>query len=241
VGDDTYGRRIREEFEGVGTDVELLELRAGYPTPLASIIVNTENGSRTVVNRTEPGAEFHLPEGKLARFAPTVMLFDGHQPEASLEALEAFPWAWTILDAGSLRPGTEMLAARVDYLVASEDFARAFVGIPDLAGDDAREECIRRMVERGCKTVVVTMGERGLIYGDRAGWRHIPAYHVSAVDTTGAGDVFHGAFAWAALREMELVDALRLASAAAAISVTRPGARGSIPELEEAEHLVTGN
>ena len=80
--------------------------------------------------------------------------------------------------------------------------------------------------------MVVTLGERGLIYDDAGTCRHLPAYAVRAVDTTGAGDVFHGAFAYGVLRAWPLELNLQVASLAAALSVQGRGGRRSIPTLD---------
>jgi sugar/nucleoside kinase (ribokinase family) len=90
LGDDLYGRRILEEFGRAGTDLRLSEVRAGAPTPLSVILVNEANGSRTVVNRLPPAEPLRFGSQALrilAELAPEVLLFDGHQPEASLQAI----------------------------------------------------------------------------------------------------------------------------------------------------------
>jgi sugar/nucleoside kinase (ribokinase family) len=234
LGDDYYGQRIRSEFESVGTDLALTETRAGHPTPVSFILVNTCTGSRTIVNRKAQQGALELRPSQLATLSPRVLLFDGHEGEACCAAREAFPLAKSILDAGSLRPGTRELAGKVDYLVASERFALQATGLADLAGADQWQDCLRRLraVARPDATMVVTMGERGLIFDAAGACRHMPAYSVRSVDTTGAGDVFHGAFAYAILRGFALELTLKLASLAAALSVQERGGRRSIPSLE---------
>jgi len=234
LGDDYYGSRIRGEFQSVGTDLSLTETRPGHATPVSFIVVNTRTGSRTIVNRKAPHGCLELPPERLTAFSPRVLLLDGHEPPASSTMLAAFPQATSMLDAGSLRPGTQQMAGSVDYLVASERFALQITGLKDLAGPDQRQQCLSglRTVAKPGAVIVVTMGERGLIYDDLGVCRHLPAYAVRAVDTTGAGDVFHGAFAYALVRGCPLADTLKLASLAAALSVRERGGRRSIPSLE---------
>jgi len=224
IGADAYGDRIAQEFAAVGTDIARLQ-RTGT-TPVSVILVNERNGSRTIVNRKAPStaAPLHLtPPSE----SPRVLLFDGHELEASLEAMAQFPQAQTILDAGSLRDGTRELAGRVDYLVSSERFARQFTGEADLA---AALAALRRC---NAKTVAITCGEQGVICGDG---ERLPALPVQVRDTTGAGDIFHGAFAYGVLKELSLSDTLRLATAAASLSVGVRGGRPSIPTLEQVRH-----
>jgi sulfofructose kinase len=166
-----------------------------------------------------------------------VLLFDGHELGASLAALQAFPHAVSILDAGSLRPGTQELADKVKYLVAAERFALQVSGLPDLASESAQRECLRRLraVAREDAIVVVTVGSRGLIYEEAGTLRQVAACAVQAIDTTGAGDIFHGAFAYGVLRGLSLEETLRLATIAAGLSVQRRGGRQSIPTLAAVE------
>ena len=238
VGDDPYGWRIREEFRAAGTDTSLLELRPRHTTPVSVILVNKQNGSRTVVNRKIAGCALQLSAGALAGCAPKVLLFDGHELEASVAALREFPGAVSILDAGSWRGGTSALATEVDYLVASERFAREATRFGALSDDSARRSCIAKLRERFPTTVVVTLGEEGLIADDGSGFRHVHAFPAHAVDTTGAGDVFHGAFAFAITRAMPFWESLRFAAMAASLSVGVPGGRGSIPTLAQVEEAL---
>ena len=236
LGKDPYGQRVVDEFRSLGTDLSLTEVRPGYATPLSLILVNTRNASRTIVNRKEKGA-LQLNPSQLAALDPRILLFDGHEPEASHTTLNALPRAVSILDAGSLRPGTEELAAKVDYLVSSERFAIQVTGLPSLSDERTRREALdklKNLARRGA-TVVITLGEQGLIYEENAERCHFPAFPVEPVDTTGAGDTFHGAFAYGILQGLPLERVLRLASMAAALSVQRRGGRPSIPTLAEVE------
>ncbi|MGA2984805.1 MAG: PfkB family carbohydrate kinase [Terriglobia bacterium] len=234
LGDDYYGDRIRSEFESVGTDLSLTETRVNHPTPISFVLVNTRTGSRTIVNRKAPQGALVLRPSQLADLSPRVLLVDGHELEACRTARESFPQAASILDAGSLRPGTRAMAGMVDYLVASERFALQATGLADLASADQWQDCLQRLrtVARPDATIVVTLGERGLIFEGAGLCHHLPAYPVRAVDTTGAGDVFHGAFAYAILRGLPLELTLRVASLAAALSVRERGGRRSIPSLD---------
>jgi sugar/nucleoside kinase (ribokinase family) len=231
IGDDLYGRVIVEEFKKVGTDISLLQICSKIRTSFSIILVNQTTGSRTIINRREDGPPYQPDLKILAKPNPKVLLFDGHEPEASLSAMKMYPEARTILDAGTLRPGTETLAARVDYLVASEKFALSWTGVPDLKSPEHRQECLRRLAGLCRGHVTVTLGEDGLIHNEGEAFHYLPAFPVEAIDTTGAGDIFHGVFAYGILKEYSLEETLRMASMAAALSVTISGGRQSIPDL----------
>jgi len=233
IGEDRYGQRIQEEFQSVGTDLSLLELRPGHATPVSIIVINKQNGSRTIVNRKVAASPLRVEESALKVLSPRVLLFDGHELEASLAALRVFPEAISILDAGSLREGTACLAGQVDYLAASERFALQTTGLPDLSDTAAQRACARRLRELYPTIVIITLGENGLIADDWSGFFHLPAYPAPVVDTTAAGDIFHGAFVYAITQSWSFLESLRFASLTASLSVRMAGGRSSIPSLEK--------
>jgi sugar/nucleoside kinase (ribokinase family) len=237
VGDDVEGQRILDEFKLVGTQLCLVDASPGHATAVSVILVNTTSGSRTIVNRKVPLGTLRLASAKLQQIHPRVLLFDGHELEASLSALGAYPDALSILDAGSLRQGTKVLAGKVKYLVASERFALQVSRLADVATDDAQRECLRRVrtIAREDAIIVITMGSRGLIYEDAGTFGYVPAFPVRAVDTTAAGDIFHGAFAFGVLRGCSFSDTLTMATLAAGMSVQRRGGRQSVPTLAAVE------
>lgn len=236
IGNDAYGDRIAEEFKGVGVDVAFLA-RTLEPTPVSVILVNQRNGSRTVINRkpVRRGSPLELSPLSSEKPAPQVLLFDGHELDASLHAMEMFPEARTILDAGSLRDGTRELAKRVDFLVSSERFACQFTELPDLKSRENQARAMTALRTYNGRPVVITRGEHGLLYDAGDHIEQMPAFAVQAVDTTGAGDIFHGAFAYGVLKGLSIEETLRLASAAAALSVTVQGSRTSVPTLSQTQ------
>jgi sugar/nucleoside kinase (ribokinase family) len=240
VGSDAYADRVLDELSLAGVDVTLVHRSPVDPTPVSIILVNRQNASRTIVNRKAAVAESPCRIARRPDWAqaPKVLLFDGHEIEASLEAMAIFPDARTILDAGSARPGAVELARRVDYLVASERFARQLSGVSELQSRPQQAAAMRALSEHNGRPVVITCGERGLFYGTGDDFRHLPAFAVKSIDTTAAGDVFHGAFAYGVFKDLTLEDTLRLAAAAAALSTTARGGRTSIPSLAQAEEFL---
>ncbi len=229
VGDDEYGRKAVNELTSAGVDCRLVEERKNHATPVSFIVVNRATGSRTIINRKTRGAGLRVTGDRLQGLEPELLLFDGHELQASLVAMKTFPGAITVLDAGSLRKGTASLAPKVRYLVCSERFAAQVTGETGLPRQWRR--CVQRLHRRYRTTVVVTMGSGGSAFDDGHVSGHVPALPVNAQDTTAAGDIFHGAFAFALLRKLELQKSLELATVAAGLSVLRPGGRHSIPPL----------
>lgn len=228
LGLDLFGNRHLQELkeEGVRTD---LIIRDHRPTPISVVLVKPD-GSRALVNyRGETG---YLPAGSLdfSGINPKVILFDGHQPLLSkpLAELARKRKIPTVLDAGSLHRGTVELAGMVDYLVSSEAFARDFTGTRDAASSAT-------MLHDLAPHVVITLGDRGLVWKSSEGAGRLPSFPVRAVDTTGAGDSFHGAFAARLAQKENWAEILRYASAVAALCCTKMGARPGIPFKKEVE------
>ena len=227
LGQDLYGQAHLHELQAEGVDIQWV-LQGSACSPISSIYVKPD-GSRSVVNYRDvtPVIQFVKPK------QPThlkAILFDGHELQVSLALLE-FAQAHqipTILDAGSVHTGTEMLWNKVDYLVAAETFALPFTAEKTPAG------ALQQLLPL-CRNVIITSGTHGLVYHCDGETGAMPAFHVAVVDSTGAGDAFHGGFATAVAEGKSIRESLRFASAVAALSCTHLGARPSLPYRNEVE------
>ncbi|MBN2353074.1 MAG: hypothetical protein JXD23_10935 [Spirochaetales bacterium] len=234
VGGDREGKAVMDELRTAGADTSLVLRAQGYRTPFATILVNESGGTRTVLTRHADPPEYH-PDWTRLSGPPSIILADGHQPTATRESLERYPGAATVLDAGSLRDATRELVASVDYALCSEAFGAALIGLPRLDTPEEEAEAVRAVQAECTGRAAITLGERGLVYVEDGRARRLGAFPVKAVDTTAAGDVFHGAFVFALLQKKSFRDALFFAQAAAALSTTRRGGRTSIPAPSEVE------
>ncbi len=231
LGSDLFGRLHLEELQAAGVNTDLV-VRGEGPTPVSGVFVKP-SGERSLVNYRAADTILHPGSIDVFDIHPRVILLDGHEPELSLVLLgEArAKGIRTVLDAGSLNRGTALLFDKVDYPVCSERFATDFTGAasPDSAID--------RLISPA-RCVVITLGRNGLIWKNPEGEGRIPAFPVEAVDTTGAGDVFHGAFAGSLAIGKEWEEILIYSSAAAALCCTRFGARTGIPEGWEVDRFL---
>jgi sulfofructose kinase len=225
LGKDEFGRKHMQELseEGVCTD---LVTRGMSPTPISAILVKPD-GKRTIVNHKAAAK----PSGKQAAdcgdFRPRVILFDGHEPFISSSFI---PFAIkhgleTVLDAGSVHPGTLELLEQVDHVVASERFAHDFTGTQDVP--TALQE-----LSRHAPSVVVTLGDKGLAWKNQHGTGRMRAFPIEAVDSTGAGDAFHGAFAAGLAKGYKWEKLLEYSSAVGALSCMELGGRPAIPNAQ---------
>jgi sugar/nucleoside kinase (ribokinase family) len=222
---------VLEELNEQGVDTSWFRLIDGETTSLSCVITNAQSGARTAVNHPPQSV---LPRARelLPTHAPRALLLDGHESELSHLALEQFPAAISILDGGSLRDSTAALANQVDYAIVSSAFATSATGITP-TNSESIARCVETLSRRFSSRVAVTLGPLGVgTLAEDGGVLHLKAPNVVTVDSTGAGDLFHGAFVWAMVNGYSYLPALRVAMGAAALSVTRPGGRSSIPERD---------
>ena len=231
VSDDPLGDEIVGALKAEGVDASLLRVTPGYSSQFAFIAVSRKSGDRTVF--WHRGSVPHLTKNQvdLSPFAQAeIVHLDGLMIEASLEAVaQARSRKLTVvLDAGTMREGSLELASRVDILIASARFADPLAG----AGAEPAK-AFDALCALGPKTVVMTLGRRGSIGwdGDARVWQQ--AFPVEAVDTTGAGDVYHGGYIYGVLQNWPLKESMRFASAVAALKCREMGARRGIPGLDE--------
>ncbi len=229
LGDDPFGRQLRASFVAEGIDTASLRVAPGFETPLAAILVKPDAARAVVSHRPAPPAACAStpPDFPRAR----VLLADGHRPEWNTALLDharalGIP---LVLDAGSPTDSVRELAAAADHVVASETYARALLGGRDPADRDAD---LASLARPGA-TVVVTLGPRGVAWQTPFAHEVRAAPRIQAIDTTGAGDAFHGAYALGLALGLPLSEMLRQASAAGALACTRPGAWPALPAAAE--------
>lgn len=237
VGMDAYGNALKRSLHAFHVGTDYLITGEEIQTPYSLIAVSAQSGYRTIFNL--PGKPVQLA-AQMPAERVDVILSDGHEPDVTMQALRAYPDACSMVDAGTLRESTFAVSQKVDYLVCSEDFARQYTHKSITLDNLEEDERIFSQIESiNQKHAVITLGERGLLYRNTEGKLcHLPAYPARAVDTSGAGDVFHGAFAYGLYQHMPLEDNLRQSAMAACLSVQREGSQTAIPCLEEVQqHL----
>jgi ribokinase len=228
VGDDDFGRRMLSELDAEDIDTKAVIVEAGASSQFAFIMVDDVTAERTIlwtrgsVSRITPD-EVDLGVIGSAR----VLLIDDLEPAAALVAAREanereIP---VVIDAGSLRTGITELLPCCDYIVASEVFAE------QLTGGHDHVRSLEALLEFDPVAAVVTLGERGCVALSADGMIEAEGFEIEAVDTTGAGDVFHGAFLFALLQEWDLYRACVFSNAVAAMSCRALGGRAGIPDL----------
>jgi sulfofructose kinase len=235
IGDDAAGDFQRREMRREGLEAHWL-VRRGVSSQDAYILVDRTTGERTILWNRDEALAIRPEELRPAWFTRARLVHvDGHDTAA---AAAAAGWARAAgipvtADVDNVYSGIEALLAKVDYLISSQEFPARMTGIEDLP-----EALVALWRIHGCRVVGATLGKRGVLAWDGERFHYQPAFQVVTRDTTGAGDVFHGAFAFALVRGYELSQALEFSCAAAGLNCTATGARGGIRPLAEIEALV---
>lgn len=230
VGDDTYGRAIEESLKKVGIDLTYFEKQPGKRTTSSYIIANTTIGSRTVLTSRDDDLKYSNPT---ILFQPDVILVDGEELTPSQDVLLRNPHVISVLDAGRVRESTLKLGSLVTYFICSKDFAEAYTNqVIDTDRIDTLSSIYEKLKKDFKTNIIITLEDKGC-FTKLETYEIIPSISVKAVDSTGAGDIFHGAFAYFIGHHYSLRQSLQLANITGAISVTRMGSQNSVPTLDE--------
>ncbi|MDQ0614052.1 ribokinase [Microbacterium sp. W4I4] len=239
VGDDDYGRLLRDALADAGVDVSALGIGDG-PTGTALILL-TPDGENSIV--VSPGENREVCTAIVDAAAEawrdaSVLVASMEIPEETVAyALERAgrTGVRVVLNAAPARRLEHSILRWCDPLIVNEHEAGIVLGNESLAPEDLA----RGLREAGTRSVIITLGVAGALVADSDGLRSIPAHVVRAVDTTGAGDAFVGATACELANGASLTDAVRFATAMSAIAVQHAGAQSSYRDRAEVEELLT--
>jgi sulfofructose kinase len=235
IGDDERGRIQMESLLGSGINLDHVQTRH-CPNQSAYIIIDRSTGERTVLWRREECLRIDPSEIDPSQITCARLLhIDGHDTPAVAHAAKLARAAGipVTVDVDTIYHGFDHVLPNVDYLIASSEFPAAWTGERD---PFHALEVLQNEYKMRC--AAMTLGAHGSLARIDGKFHYSPAFVVNCVDTTGAGDVFHGAFCYAVLQGMPMRDALDFANAMAALNCTAIGARGGISGLEEVRGLM---
>jgi ribokinase len=243
LGTDSLGDAALDGFRSEGIVLSGIVRDGRQPSGVALIFVG-EDGENSI--GVAGGANLRLSPRDVAAARPLiaaarVLLLQLEIPLATAEAaatIAAKAGAQVILNPAPAQPLPDSLIRKTTLLTPNETEASVLAGfMVDDAPSATRAAAVLR--ERGARNVIVTLGANGAVVATQAGSTWVPGFKVAAVDTTAAGDVFNGALAARLAEGRPLIESVRFAHAAAAISVTRPGAQPSIPTRREINALLS--
>ncbi len=239
TGADSAGKRIHELLQEEGVDIRYVRTYEGARSSTSAVIVDGK-GERLIIGERDHAMSMDaswLPLEHIAGAA--AVMSDLRWVEGTRAAFLAARSAGvlTLLDVDLGGGGLlEEFLALTDYAIFSGPALDSFAP----GGCDA--ERLQRVLATGVKLAGVTRGASGYTWASAAGETgHQPAFPIEIVDTTGAGDAFHGAFAWALAGSYALADCARIAAAVSALKCRRLGARSGLPTREELNSFLAGH
>ncbi|MFT5088886.1 MAG: sulfofructose kinase [Candidatus Latescibacterota bacterium] len=231
VGDDDDGNFIRAELEQEGVDTAHFTVITGAQTRVALVLVEEASGERGFVSRPESCGELVPTELDRDIVCSAKIV---HLDDADAASKQAARWAreagrTVVFDGTWLHEDLDNFLPLVDVAIVSEPFVRRFLA------DLSPEQVVKKLASYGIALAVYTRGVDGCIAYWQGQIHRFPAFSVEVVDTTGAGDAFHGAFIYGLLREWPPERIIPFASATAALNCRALGGRSALPTLAEVE------
>jgi len=230
VGADELGQFSLQSIRQEGVDVSSVRIEPGATNQFATIIVDGSTGDRTILwNRDD---RLMYREGELQKEEVScgkLLHLDGHDIRAAIQCAR---WAKeehipTVVDLDKVELLTSELIGKVDFLITSSRFPRLYTGISD------QKEAFLELQKQTPGFLCATLGPLGAMAWVNGELFYSQGFNVKALDTTGAGDVFHGGFIYGLLQNWEIEKTLKFANAAAALKCLDLGGRRGIPTLEK--------
>lgn len=239
LSDDNGGKFLKADFEKYGVATRWIRVQPGCRSFASVLWLCADKATRTCVFDKGDLPPLQLDAAqKQAIVDASLLMVDGNELEAAAEAakLAKESGVKVLYDCGGLYPNVEKLLALTDIMIPSEEFAMGHTGCANA------EEAAKNLFETYApEVVVITQGKEGGILYDGKSVIRYPAFSVKAVDTNGAGDVFHGAFAAAVTMGYAYSKCCLFASAVSALKCTGIGARESAPNLERTKNFLKEN
>jgi len=235
VGNDELGQFSLHSIRQKGVDISSVMTEPHATNQFAMIIVDGSTGERTILWSRDDRLMYR--EGELRKDEVSfgkILHLDGHDIHAALQCTR---WAkqegiTTVIDLDKVEPLTSELIKRIDFVITSARFPALYTGISD------REKALIELQKHTPGFLCATLGHEGAMALVEGKVTYVEGLKVKTVDTTGAGDVFHGGFIYGLLQNWELEEILRFANAASALKCQDLGGRKGIPALEEVKRFL---
>lgn len=230
VGDDYQGNKIVEEFIEVGVSTKYIVKSKEHQTDYAFIMANVTNGTRTIVTSANPKEHPLIPVNDKY----DGILIDGEELLTSQKVLKENPEALSIIDAGKYTTNVIALSHKVKILACSKNFAEEFSHEKIDANNLNQLILIHQKLEEEFQNIVIiTLEEFGSFTKIDNEYKIIPSIKVNTIDSTGAGDMFHGALMYFLLHKYSLEEAISLANVTGALATTKIGSKNSVYNLKK--------
>ena len=235
IGEDELGQFSLHSIQQEGVDVSSVTIEPNATNQFATIIVDSPSGERTILWNRDERLMYRAGELRKEEVCSGKLLhLDGHDIRAAIQCAR---WAKeekipTIIDLDKVEPLTFELIQEIDFIITSSRFPILYTGISDL------KKALLELRKHTSGFLCATLGHEGTIALVNGEIITVQGFKVNAVDTTGAGDVFHGGFIYGLLQNWEVTEILRFANAVAALKCRDLGGRRGIPSFKEVQRFL---
>ena len=236
VGEDEFGQFSLLSIRQEGVEVSSVMIEPNATNQFAMIIVDGPTGERTILWNRDQRLMYRQGELRKGEVCSGKLLhLDGHDIHAALQCArwakeESIP---IVIDLDKVEPITSELMKEIDFIITSSRFPTLYTGIAD------QKKALLELQKCTTGFLCATLGHEGAIALVNGEFLHVEGFKVNVVDTTGAGDVFHGGFIYGLLQNWEVMEILRFANAGAALKCRDIGGRKGIPSLEEVQRFLS--
>ena len=236
LGDDEEGQYIRDQLQREGVGTEYLLVEPNTESHVVAVLVDQKTGERSFVSRWPTGSPLRVDEIPRGRVTGADILFVDRATEATLAAASWAREAGTrvVLDPSQPYEELQPLLKLTDVPIMPEWFAQEWMP------DATPERVVEQLADEGANIAVLTLGERGCVAAWDEKVARFPALPIDVVDTTGAGDAFHGGFMYGMLEGWDVPQIIQFASAVGALNCRYLGGRAGLPTREEVDEFLRG-
>lgn len=242
VGDDMFGDQARNGFEADGIHVEFVKTDIVEPSGVALIFVD-DNGQNSIAVASGANGALSPEDVEAARTmieSSDILLMQLETPLDTIQRAAEIGKAagvTVVLNPAPACPLGEEMLSNLSIITPNESEAELLTGIK-VTDETSAEKAAQVLLDKGMDAVIITMGSQGSFLKTTDLTQFVPAFKVKAVDATGAGDIFNGSLCVALAEGKSYIEAMKFASAAAALSVQKLGAQPSAPKREEIEKML---
>lgn len=235
LGSDELGQFSLHSLQEDGVDVSSVTIEPNTTNQFAMIIVDGVSGERTILWDRDERLMYRAGElQKEEVCSGKILHLDGHDIQATIQCAR---WAKEegipiVIDIDKVEPLTSELIREIDFVITSSRFPSLFTGISD------REKAFLELQKHTSGFLCTTLGHEGAVALVKGELIYVKGFEVKAVDTTGAGDVFHAGFVYGLLQNWEVIEILKFANAVAALKCRDLGGRRGIPTLGEVQKFL---
>lgn len=232
VGSDTYSEKIKKEFEMNRVKLDFVENNYDKDTSLALVVINKQNGSRTILNMTSMD---RIPKVKKTELEiePDIILLDGFEYPASTRIMNRFPNVNAIMCANNVTSEVVELSKYCKYVICSKNFAEELTKLSlDYTNPESLLNVYNAVKYRYPRNeIIITLEEKGIIYSNNNEIKVMPGIKTEIKDASGAQDVFCGAFAYGILNNFDFEKTMMYSTIAYGMTFANYGGRNSLPAL----------